>query len=157
PAAQSPTIAADLASRVPQAAAPSTKAAVDIDLDANISKLRQATSALQTVLRTDGPQVQVAQGGQQASIEIAAPAVIADKTEAGTVADQIIKAIRIQVRDGIGEVRLRLQPEHLGEVQIALKIDRDKVSAVLQVERPEVRAQIESQGQTLRAGLAAQG
>ena len=43
------------------------------------------------------------------------------------------------------------------EVHIALKVDRDRVSAVLQVERPELRAQIEGQGQTLRAGLAAQG
>ena len=137
--------------------APATKATVDIDVDANIIKARQASLAFQVPVRTDGVQVQATQGGQQASIALAAPVLMADAGEAGTVADQIVKAIKIQVRDGIGEVRLRLQPEQMGEVHIALKVDRDRVSAVLQVERPELRAQIEGQGQTLRAGLAAQG
>ena len=141
-----------------QAAAPAAKATVDIDIDANIIKARQASLAFQVPVRTDGVQVQAAQGGQQGSIGLAAPVLMADASEAGTVADQIVKAIKIQVRDGIGEVRLRLQPEQMGEVHIALKVDRDRVSAVLQVERPELRAQMEGgQGQTLRAGLAAQG
>jgi flagellar hook-length control protein FliK len=139
----------------PLAAVP--RAPTDIEVDTNIVKLRQAAIALQTPVRTDLQQVQASQSGQQASIEIATPVLTRESTEPGTVADQIVKAIRIQVRDGIGEVRLRLQPEHLGEVQIELKVDRDRVSAVLHVERPEVRAQIESQGQTLRASLASQG
>ena len=155
--ANRPAIAADVANRAVQAAAPATKATVDIDVDANIIKARQASLAFQVPVRTDGVQVQATQGGQQASIALAAPVLMADAGEAGTVADQIVKAIKIQVRDGIGEVRLRLQPEQMGEVHIALKVDRDRVSAVLQVERPELRAQIEGQGQTLRAGLAAQG
>jgi flagellar hook-length control protein FliK len=155
--ANRPAVAADVANRAVQAAAPAAKAAVDIDVDANIIKARQSSLAFQVPVRSDGVQVQAAQGGQQASIGLAAPVVMADAGEAGTVTDQIVKAIKIQVRDGIGEVRLRLQPEQMGEVHIALKVDRDRVSAVLQVERPELRAQIEGQGQTLRAGLAAQG
>jgi len=150
-------VAADVVSRAVQGAAPAAKATVDIDVDANIIKARQSSLAFQVPVRTDGLQVQATQGGQQASIGLAAPVVMADAADAGAVVDQIVKAIKIQVRDGIGEVRLRLQPDQMGEVHIALKVDRDRVSAVLQVERPEVRAQIESQGQTLRAGLAAQG
>jgi flagellar hook-length control protein FliK len=155
--ANRPAVAADVASRAVQGAAPAAKATVDIDVDANIIKARQSSLAFQVPVRTEGLQVQAAQAGQQASIGLAAPVVMTDAGDAGTVADQIVKAIKIQVRDGIGEVRLRLQPDQMGEVHIALKVDRDRVSAVLQVERPEVRAQIEGQGQTLRAGLAAQG
>jgi flagellar hook-length control protein FliK len=155
--ADRPATPLDQATRSAQTGAPAAKAAIDADLDANMVKARQSSVAFQAPARSEGTQVQAAQGGQQASIGLAAPVVRADAGEAGTVTDQIVKAIKIQVRDGIGEVRLRLQPEQMGEVHIALKVDRDRVSAVLQVERPELRAQIEGQGQTLRAGLAAQG
>jgi flagellar hook-length control protein FliK len=147
----------DVVPRAVQAATPASKATIEIDVDASVIKARQSSLAFQAPVRTDGTQVQAVQGGQQASIALATPIVAADANDPGTVVDQIVKAIRIQVRDGIGEVRLRLQPEHMGEVHIALTVDRDRVSAVLQVERPEVRAQIEGQGQTLRASLAAQG
>ena len=73
------------------------------------------------------------------------------------VVPQIVKAMRMQLRDGIGEAQIRLKPEHLGEVRIEIKVEGDRVSAVLQVERPEVRQAIESQSHTLRSGLAAQG
>jgi flagellar hook-length control protein FliK len=110
-----------------------------------------------TSVSTNPAQVQAAERGQSLALSLASPATQLDAGDAGNVAGQLVQAIRLQVRNGIGEARLRLRPEHLGEVHIDLKVDRDKVSAVLQVERPDVRAYIEGQGQTLRAGLAAQG
>ena len=141
------------ASNRPNQAAASQPRPADVDVNARLA----ASFPGGMTIRTEGPHVEAVLSGQQDSIELAAPIAAPEAGEAGTVADQIVRAIRIQVRDGIGEARLRLQPDHMGEVYIELKVDRDRVTAVLQVERPEVRAQIEGQGQTLRAGLAAQG
>jgi hypothetical protein len=73
------------------------------------------------------------------------------------IVPQLVRAMRAQFRAGVGEARIRLNPEHLGEVRVAITIDGDRVSALLQVERPEVRRAIESQSDSLRSGLAAQG
>jgi flagellar hook-length control protein FliK len=73
------------------------------------------------------------------------------------VPQQIVRAIRTQFRDGIGEASIRLRPDHLGEVRIELKVEGERVTATLHVERPEVKQAIESQSGVLRAGLAAQG
>jgi flagellar hook-length control protein FliK len=114
-------------------------------------------SILDAPVRVEGIAVQPAQGGQQASIGLA-PAITDNGLDReGTVAEQLVKAVRIHVRDGIGEARLTLRPEHMGEVSVQLKIDKDRVSATLLVERSDVRAQIEGQGAALRAGLEAQG
>jgi len=124
--------------------------------EAGPSRLAGATIADATV-RVDAIAVQASQGGQQASIGLA-PA-IADPAAAreGTVAAQLVRAIRIQVRDGIGEAKLTLRPDHLGEVSVQLRVDKDRVSATLIVERADVRTQIEGQRAALRSGLEAQG
>ena len=107
--------------------------------------------------RVEAGAVQPAQSGQQASIGLAAAVSDPAATRDGTVAEQLVKAIRIQVRDGIGEARLSLRPDHMGEVSVQLRVDKGHVSATLVVERPDVRAQIEAQGAALRSGLEAQG
>jgi flagellar hook-length control protein FliK len=73
------------------------------------------------------------------------------------VATQIVRSIRTSLKDGIGEARVRLRPDYLGEVRIELKVEGDRVSAVLQVERADVRQQVEQGSQSLRSTLAAQG
>jgi flagellar hook-length control protein FliK len=73
------------------------------------------------------------------------------------IVPQLVRAMRTQFRGGIGEARIRLHPEHLGEVRVSVRIDGDRVSALLQVERADVQRAIESQSETLRAGLTAQG
>jgi flagellar hook-length control protein FliK len=73
------------------------------------------------------------------------------------IVPQLVRAMHAQFRAGVGEARIRLNPEHLGEVRVAITIDGDRVSALLQVERPEVQRAIESQSDSLRSGLAAQG
>jgi flagellar hook-length control protein FliK len=140
-AAQGRELAAAAAPRVTEVTAPQTLGASILDASA----------------RVDGIAVQAAQGGQQASIGLAPAITDNGLGREGTVAEQLVKAVRLQVRDGIGEARLTLRPDHMGEVTVQLKIDKDRVSATLVVERSDVRAQIEAQGATLRAGLESQG
>lgn len=77
--------------------------------------------------------------------------------EEAEIVPQIVRAMRTHFRAGVGEARIRLNPEHLGEVRLSIRIDGDRVSALLHVERPEVQKAIESQSDSLRTGLAAQG
>jgi flagellar hook-length control protein FliK len=77
--------------------------------------------------------------------------------EEADIVPQLVRAMRTHFRAGVGEARIRLNPEHLGEVRLSIRIDGDRVSALLQVERPEVQKAIESQSDSLRTGLAAQG
>ena len=65
--------------------------------------------------------------------------------------------MRLQFRDGIGEAVVKLKPEHLGSVQISLRIENGAIKATVQAEVPAVRQWLESQQDTLRNGLADQG
>jgi len=80
----------------------------------------------------------------------------ADIPERDVVA-QLVQSMRVQFRDGIGQAVVRLRPEHLGAVQIALKIENGSISATVQAEVASVRQWLESQQDTLRASLAEQG
>jgi flagellar hook-length control protein FliK len=106
------------------------------------------------------PEAPVAASTQARTPE--ANAVVRTSVPQATVEDadvvpQLVRAIRTQFRDGVGEARIRLNPEHLGEVRIDIKIEGDRVSARLQVERPEVRQAIEAESHSLRLHLARQG
>ena len=73
------------------------------------------------------------------------------------VLPQIVKAVRLQWRQGIGEARLRLEPERLGEIHVALRVQDGVVSAALRAEHPAVQAWIEARQQDLRNALSQQG
>jgi flagellar hook-length control protein FliK len=76
--------------------------------------------------------------------------------DAGTT-DQIVQAIRVQFRDGIGDAVIRLKPEHLGEVSVSLRVEQHSVSATVHAEVPAVRQWLESQESSLRTSLSEQG
>ena len=71
--------------------------------------------------------------------------------------DQLVRAIRMQWRDGVGEARIRLNPPQLGEVQVALQVRQGVVSAVLSSDSEVVRGWMRSQQHELKAMLATQG
>ncbi len=73
------------------------------------------------------------------------------------VTNQLVQAIRLQWRDGLGDARLTLQPEYLGEVTISLRVDQQNVSAHISAASPDVRQWLTSSESLLRAGLADQG
>ncbi len=94
--------------------------------------------------------------------EVPAPAADARAAfaEAAAEADllpQVVKAVHLQWRDGIGEARLRLQPEHLGEVRVQLNIEHGRVVATIGVEGEAVGDWVSAHEQELRAALADQG
>jgi flagellar hook-length control protein FliK len=73
------------------------------------------------------------------------------------VVAQLVQSMRLQFRDGIGEAIVKLKPEHLGSVQISLRIENGAIRATVQAEMPAVRQWLESQQETLKNGLADQG
>ena len=71
--------------------------------------------------------------------------------------DQLVRAIRMQWRNGVGEAKLRLTPEHLGEVLVSLQVRQGAVSAVLRADSQIVREWIRAHQNELKASLEAQG
>ena len=71
--------------------------------------------------------------------------------------DQLIRAIRMQWRNGVGEAKLRLTPEHLGEVMVSLQVRQGSVSAVLRVDTDLVRDWIRTHQNELKSLLESQG
>jgi hypothetical protein len=73
------------------------------------------------------------------------------------VVAQLVQSMRVQFRDGIGEAVVKLKPEHLGAVQVSLKIENGAITATVQADVASVRHWLESQQDTLRTSLAEQG
>ena len=71
--------------------------------------------------------------------------------------DRLVQAMRVIVRDGISEATVRLRPEHLGEVSIAVRVEGRTVSATVHAESAEVREWLHLQEDTLRSALQGQG
>lgn len=69
----------------------------------------------------------------------------------------IVQSLKVQWRQGGGEARLRLQPEHLGEVSVSLRVQASTVTVVLRSDSPAVRGWMESHQAELRRALEAQG
>ena len=57
---------------------------------------------------------------------------------------QIVQAIRLQWNQGIGDARITLQPEYLGEMSIAIRVEHGAVTAELESSVPAVREWIDS-------------
>jgi flagellar hook-length control protein FliK len=70
---------------------------------------------------------------------------------------QIVHAMRLQWKDGIGDARIRLLPEYLGELNVAIRVEHGSVTAALEASTPAVRHWIESHEPLLRQSLAEQG
>jgi flagellar hook-length control protein FliK len=70
---------------------------------------------------------------------------------------QLIDAIRLQARSGVQEAHIRLRPEVLGEVSIAISVAGGAVSATIEAESPAVRQWVERHEGLLRERLSDQG
>jgi flagellar hook-length control protein FliK len=75
----------------------------------------------------------------------------------GELHEQLIRAVRLQWHQGIGDARVRLRPEHLGDVAIELRVERGAVTVSLRAETPAAAESIRSHDAELRAALDAQG
>jgi len=73
------------------------------------------------------------------------------------VLPQIVQSIRLQTAQGSSEARVQLKPEHLGALNITLKVDQGQVTATIQASVAAVRQWIESHESSLRQALSEQG
>jgi flagellar hook-length control protein FliK len=73
------------------------------------------------------------------------------------VGEQIMQGLRLQWRTGTGEARIRLHPEHLGAVDVALKVSDGGVRALVRAEAANVQDWIVRHRDELKAALQAQG
>jgi hypothetical protein len=79
------------------------------------------------------------------------------QAQAPPITDQVVKAVALAWRGGVGEARIRLNPDHLGEVVVSLTVEQGHVRAQVHAETATARAWIEAHQQDLRDGLSGQG
>jgi flagellar hook-length control protein FliK len=90
-----------------------------------------------------------------APVAVAAPAST-PHVDAENV-QNLVQAMRVTAKAGGWEATVRLKPEHLGEVTIALRVEGNSVSAVVQAESAGVRQWLMDQEQAVRSGLSEHG
>lgn len=71
--------------------------------------------------------------------------------------DQVVKHVALQVRGGMSEMRIRLDPPSLGEMQVTVRVDEGRVQAQIDVSQPAVRVALETSVPQLRQTLADHG
>lgn len=76
---------------------------------------------------------------------------------AAEVQEKVQAGIKVSVEQGGGEVKMKLNPESLGEVRIKLNVSSGVVRAEITVENPEVKRIIESDSSFLRDSLGSHG
>jgi flagellar hook-length control protein FliK len=77
--------------------------------------------------------------------------------DAAELSPQIVQAIKLQWQGGVGEARIRLQPDYLGELTIAIRVERGGVTASLESDTLAVRQWLQGHEMSLRQGLSDQG
>ena len=77
-----------------------------------------------------------------------------DASSGAAVTDQIVRGMQLQVKGNVGEARITLAPEHLGEVVVEMRVEKDGVVATLRADTPAVRGWLATHQDDLRAGLA---
>jgi len=75
----------------------------------------------------------------------------------GTVVDQMIAHFAVNKRLETGEVTLRLHPQELGEIRMAIKVEQDNVKAHIIAQNPQAQEMIDRHLPRLREALEQQG
>ena len=68
-----------------------------------------------------------------------------------------MQSIRLHAVQGTTEARVQLRPDHLGALNITLKVEQNQVTATIQADVAAVRSWIESHESSLRQALSDQG
>lgn len=69
------------------------------------------------------------------------------------VTSQIVSSLKMQWKDGIGEAKLHLRPDALGQVSVTLRVEQGAVTAVVKAESPQVQEWVLQHQQALRQQL----
>lgn len=89
-------------------------------------------------------------------VSAAAETTPADAPEGG-LTPQMVKTFSLAWREGIGEARMRLEPERLGSVSVSLRVERGVVTATVTADTAAVRDWVRTHESELRTALAGQG
>lgn len=73
------------------------------------------------------------------------------------VSRQVVRALYLQWRDGVGEAHVQLNPEHLGQVTLSLRVEQGSVAATVVAETETAQRWIESHRDSLQQSLGEQG
>ncbi|MEM7227921.1 MAG: flagellar hook-length control protein FliK [Planctomycetota bacterium] len=111
-----------------------------------------APDTLTTTLRGSG-------GEQQATTTVPiATSILPDgEIDENAFAGRIVRGLRAMINQQGGTLNMRLTPPELGDVRIAMSINRDVVSAQFFAQSPEAQALLDKHLGTLRASLEQQG
>lgn len=114
------------------------------------------------------PPAPVAPGGQ--AINLASPVAAADPAASAQVSapltaqlgsqgwqQQLSQQVTLFTRQGIQQAELRLHPEHLGKVDITLKLDDNQLQLQIMSPHSHVRAALEAALPVLRTSLSESG
>ena len=91
---------------------------------------------------------------QQAAGPGAAPVL---RQAAETVLPQVIRGLVSLVQEGSAEMRMKLRPPDLGEIELRVRTTESAVRSQLMVQHPEVKQLLDAHVDRLRAALAGQG
>jgi flagellar hook-length control protein FliK len=86
--------------------------------------------------------------------DVTSPTSTLDASAGAAVNDQIVRGMQLQMKGTVGEARITLAPEHLGEVVVEMRVEKDGVVATLRADTPAVRGWLATHQDDLRAGLA---
>ena len=87
----------------------------------------------------------------------AAPSEGEPAPESRTMSGQVVKAISMAWKDGTGEAKITLSPDHLGQVTVSMRVAHGMVTADVQASTQAAREWIQAHEQDLREKLAEQG
>jgi flagellar hook-length control protein FliK len=73
------------------------------------------------------------------------------------VSKQVVRALYLQWRGGVGEAHVQLNPEHLGQVTLSLRVEQGNVAATVVAETETAQRWIESHRDSLQQSLGEQG
>jgi flagellar hook-length control protein FliK len=76
---------------------------------------------------------------------------------ARSVMNQVVKGFALQMNGGHSELRVKLEPESLGEVVLHVRMDEGKMQAQIDVTQAGVKAALESNLPQLRLSLSERG
>jgi flagellar hook-length control protein FliK len=73
------------------------------------------------------------------------------------VVDQVVKGLALKVQGGLSEVRIRLEPESLGEVVVSMRMENGKLQAQIDVSQAGLKGVLDGNLAQLRQSLSMRG
>jgi flagellar hook-length control protein FliK len=136
--------------------ASSSHAHVTVDASA-AAPIRAARSAQAFARAIDVHMAAVAAPGTTSHVQSAGVVNATAATIPDDLSAQIVQAVRMQWNEGVGDARITLKPEYLGDVTVSLHVDQGSVTAVLHADSPAVRSWLQQNEPLLGQALSEQG